>query len=89
MKEVNDGYQYVFLYQNDYTSSTNNQLFHTETLEHGVGYTKTSWGDQSFYFLTINLLDIEDDELFIRYGASGTWADTWKNRNIRLEFEFY
>lgn len=88
MREVNNGYQYVFVYQEDWTTGTGNYLFHTETIEHGGSGLETDWDDYDFYMLTIDLDDIDDGELFIRYGASGSWSDDWKNRNIRVTFEF-
>jgi len=88
MREINDGYQYIFVYQNDNDSSTGNELFDSVAIEHGAGYLKTTWDDYTFVSTSINLNDIEDDELVIRYGASGNYSDDWQNRNVWITYQF-
>lgn len=89
MKEINAGYQYIFIYRNDYSSETNNLLFDSETIEYGGGgFAKTSWGDYLFETIDIQLSSFEDDLFVIRYGASGFGEDDWANRDLRIIFEF-
>lgn len=88
LKEIDDGYQYVFVYRNDFSTSTGNYLFYQENIEHGVGEKDTDWADYTFTTITIDLDDFVDDKVIIRYGASGWWNDDWSNRNLRVSFDF-
>lgn len=88
MHEVQDGYQYVYVYRNDYSTNTGNYLFYQENIEHGPGYKETTWSDYSFTTITIDLDDFVDDKFAIRYNASGWFGDDWENRNLRVHFYF-
>ena len=88
MREVRDGYQYIFIYRNDYSTSTENYLFYQENIEHGPGELDTEWADYTFTTITIDLDDFVDGKFIVRYGASGNWSDDWKNRNLRVYFDF-
>lgn len=95
VKEVDDGYQYVFLYYNssckgnsvwdkveDFVvgSDDDPSLLYTYKFEHGPGEKDTSWSTHSFT-TTIPLDDITAN-LYIRYGASGKGDDNWINKNV-------
>lgn len=89
MKEYNPGYQYIYLYRNDYSSETGNLLFDSEIIEFGGGgFATTTWGDYMYETITISLDDFENDRFFIRYDASGMFEDDWGNRYLRIYFQF-
>lgn len=114
VSEVNDGYQYVFLYNtttvksrsNDniissyvnifvdaMSSAIHNALGESEArkedeglvssvwkFEHSPGKKDTSWGAYGATFrVPVARLD---EAIYIRYGASGNFEDTWKNQNV-------
>ena len=102
ISEQNDGYQYVFLYKNKTCVDTSSlDYFISNTLygktpddptllcsyrfEHTPGIADSSWNYYSFTSY-INIEDLEN-ELYIRYGASGKFDDNWLNRDIVLNVE--
>ncbi|MBO5439090.1 MAG: InlB B-repeat-containing protein [Clostridia bacterium] len=102
ISEQNDGYQYVFLYKNktcvdisslDYFISntlygktpSNPTLLCSYRFEHTPGIADSSWNQYSFTSY-INIEDLEN-QLYIRYGASGKYDDNWLNRNVILNVE--
>lgn len=86
IKEVNDGYQYVFLY--DGISSNANQLCPGVQIEHSPGEANANYKDFSMEF-NIDINDIIDNKIIIRYGASGKNDDDWINTELYLRFAFY
>ena len=99
ISEVNDGYQYVFLYSNKKCTDGNissitdaldkyvfdkdkvdPSLMYMHKIEHSPGQQSSSWKTFSFT-ITLDLTLFEDD-LYIRYGASGQGEDTWENKEI-------
>ncbi len=87
-KEVDDGYQHIFLY--DGSLQTSNLLGSYE-FEHGSGYKNTQYNDVDkpyVFIFTIPLAELTSS-FTIRYGASGNYADTWKNKNIRISYMFF
>jgi hypothetical protein len=88
VKEVNDGYQYIFLYDNFLT--TGNELGSYQ-FEHGPGTKKTTYNlpEEPYTFVfTVSLANLTNS-FVIRYGASGNNDDDWKNKNIRVSYMFY
>lgn len=97
-KEIDDGYQYVFLYSDSECKGNNffdkvvdefydpedPSLLYEYRFEHGGTGKDTSWKSHSFS-TTIKMSRLKDD-LFIRYGASGNYDDDWQNRNIVVTF---
>lgn len=102
ISEQHDGYQYVFLYKNqDCVDTASLDYFISNTLygqtpsdptllcsyrfEHSPGIADSNWMPYSF----TAYIDIEDleDELYIRYGASGKYDDNWLNRNVIVYVE--
>lgn len=84
VKEEDDGYQYLFLYNG---ASDSSELLKEIKFEHGSGYKNKNYLTHTFYVYNINLSKL-DDILVVRYGASGNWEDTWKNKNLKIEFTF-
>ena len=98
-REVNDGYQYLFLYNTTQCQSVGESFLENfvpsagdgikqgmlfkEQFELGAGYKQTSWEVRSFHFYVYvgNLID----NIYLRYGANGFLADTWVNKDIKVE----
>ena len=75
MREINDGYQYVFVYP-EYSSSAM-MIWGSPAID-----TSGSETTQQFY-VTFDLEDI-NDKICILYGASGTGKDDWLNYNLEV-----
>ncbi len=81
MWEVNDGYQHIFLY--DGSGSDANLLWSCD-IEHG----STSAGVHTFQ-IYVPISQLQNVQyLYIRYGASGNFNDTWKNDKIYYEMMY-
>ncbi|MDY0295414.1 MAG: MAC/perforin domain-containing protein [Acholeplasmataceae bacterium] len=86
-KEVYDGYQYIFLYNNDGTESTSGNPLGTIMFEHGPG---KYLGDSITYHFEFDVpLSSIGNDFVLRYGASGSGLDTWKNWDLRVTLVFY
>ncbi len=98
-KEIDSGYQYVFLYADkncksntffdkvldEFYDPADPSLLYEYRFEHGgTGKANTSWAVHEFS-TTIMMNRLKDD-LYIRYGASGKNDDDWQNRNIKATF---
>ena len=99
VKEIDDGYQYIFLYSD--TNCKSNSLFdkivdefydpkdpsllYEYKFEHDPGAKNTKWGSHSFT-ATLKMERLKDD-LYIRYGASGKNDDDWQNKNVVVTFQ--
>jgi hypothetical protein len=87
VKEVWDGYQYIFLYNNDGTESTSGSALGEIMFEHGPGSIKTQ--EETYHFeFDVPLSSIGND-FVIRYGASGAGWDDWKNWDLKVSLIFY
>ncbi len=101
-REQDDGYQYVFLYRGQDCVDTGSvvniisgALFGKDDsdpsllcgfrFEHGGEGENKNWSSHTFS-ASISLKDLSE-QLYIRYGASGNWGDTWNNRNVVLTVE--
>ncbi len=98
LREIDDGYQYVFLYSNTscttaVTKFVDKYLFLGDKAddpsllggykyEHGPGTKYTDWGTLN-YNATVALSDLTKD-IYVRYGASGEKDDDWQNRNVTV-----
>lgn len=88
--EDDPGYQYIFIYRNDYQTETGNYLFGTEIIEHGgPGAAYEVWEQYTYVSNIYNLHEFVNDRFVIRYGASGFGYDGWRNRDLRVHFIFY
>jgi len=84
VREVADGYQYIFLYDG---ASTYANLLSEQRFEHSPNVKNTTWGVHSFDFTGIPLTtDLQ--QLVIRYGASGLFSDDWINKDLKVQFIF-
>ncbi len=79
MKEVDKGYQHIFIYDDD-TSNT-----YLTGCKYSLGGSDkiSSYQTVTFYF-ELNLSNITDNDFVIRYGASGSFDDDWKNQNLSV-----
>ena len=78
--EVNDGYQYVFVY--DGVGSGATLLWESEAIRHGGDGANTNYKVYEMRIL-IPLDKIQNvSALYVRYGASGNYEDNWKNKEI-------
>ncbi len=85
MWEVDEGYQYIFIY--DGAGNDANLLWDTEIIFGGGGIDTTPGVEEFQIYIPIEQLkDVQF--LYIRYGASGWFGDTWRNDEIYLEFMY-
>lgn len=91
--EIDDGYQYLFLYDNLADSTTEQTLKQKDgsncsvQIDHsgsGIGTTYTTYT----YEFEINLSEFQTSNLVIRYGADGKNDDDWKNKNLIISLQF-
>lgn len=80
IKEVHDGYQYIFIY--DDTSTTS--YLRGAQIEHGPGKKDTEYRTYTFYF-EVDINNVRDNDFVIRYGAGGSFSDDWKNKNVKIQ----
>ena len=85
IKEINDGYQYIFLYNG--FESTDLLLAYKE-IEHSSGALNKSFQDYTINFSNISLTTLKSNDIVIRYGASGDNGDTWVNKNLCVSFYY-
>lgn len=81
-----DGYQYMWIY-NGSGSSAN--ILWTQEIEHKVGEQDSNYRTYIFNDAIIDLEDIISNQIYMRYGASGSGNDTLKNKNLKLDFIVY
>lgn len=85
MWEVDDGYQYIFLY--DGPNESSNLIWSVE-IEHG-GSGKSSTPRVYEFEIFVPIESIRNCQyLYIRYGASGMFSDTWQNDIIYYEMMY-
>jgi hypothetical protein len=81
IREVNDGYQHIFIYNGTYSNSV---LLRSIKFEHYPGTNNTTYKTYTFY-IEIDLASVTDNVFYIRYGASGLFSDTWRNKNAKVQ----
>ena len=85
MWEVDEGYQYIFIY--DGSGSNDTLLWETKITFGGSGKDTTPGVKEYQIYIPIDKLkDVQ--YLYIRYGASGAFGDTWRNDQIYLELMY-
>ena len=86
MKEINHGYQYVFIYKSK--QNNQNHLLHNQTYELNGNSLQKNYVTKSFS-VEFGLNEFLDTHLLVfRYGASGSQDDDWKNKNINITITF-
>ena len=83
--EKDDGYQHVMLYDGSGSGAT---LLGERQFEHGGSKKDTNPADYEFVF-EINLSNMTNKNLCVRYSASGFGADTWYNTTMTCSITFY
>ncbi len=86
MKEVDSGYQEFYIY-NGAEMTSSNLLFQKTDYEYGGSSKKTTYGKVSFS-KTLNLIEIQNPSLYIRYGAHGSGRDNWMNKNLYVTIQY-
>lgn len=80
--EVNDGYQYIFIYDGE---SKNANLLAEQKFE-------ISSSSEKVLPVFTFIIDIEKlknvDVLYVRYGASGNWSDTWHTNEFKAARQY-
>lgn len=94
MCEVNNGYQYICIYNNLCTNMTDEEKDSHKVapdIKHSYGGsdTETSYSTVYFVFENIPIEKFSDGHrMVLRYGASGKYEDDWKNKNLCIELEY-
>lgn len=86
ISEVDDGYQYMWIYDG---SGSNANILWTQEIEHKVGSADSIYRTYIFEDALIDLSQINSNTIYMRYGASGSGSDIWKNKNLKLDFVAY
>ena len=85
MWEVNDGYQYIFIYDGSGSGAT--LLWEQQITFGGNGKDSTPGVEEFQIYIPLDKLK-NVQFLYIRYGASGAFSDTWQNDRIYLELMY-
>lgn len=87
MREINHGYQYLFLYKS--LEDNNNHLLYTKQFELNGNKLQKNYTNESFTFSDIPIREFLDTHLLVfRYGASGSANDDWQNKNVKITLTF-
>ena len=70
-------------------SGSSANILWTQEIEHKVGEQDSNYRTYIFNDAIIDLSQIKSNTIDIRYGASGSDEDTWKNKNLKLYFVVY
>lgn len=81
-KEVNDGYQYFFIFKSSLES--NEHLIHTQQFEHVPGSKDKTYITEEFNLNAISIDQFSGKTFIIRWGASGSFNDDWYNKNLQV-----
>lgn len=70
-------------------SGSSANILWTQEIEHKVGEQDSNYRTYIFNDAIIDLSQINSNIIYMRYGASGSGSDTWKNKNLKLDFVAY
>ena len=84
--EVNDGYQYFWIYNG--TSDTSKNLYGKE-FEHKPGSKDGNARKYIYNDIEFNLSDVISNSVYVRYGAAGSGEDNWVNYNLKVSIRVY
>jgi hypothetical protein len=87
--EVNDGYQFIALFSS--TAQDNQYLLARIDFEHTPGSADKSWRihyEAELKFDNVSVDALTNNQFIIRYGASGSGNDTWKNKDLQIQLIF-
>ena len=84
--EVNDGYQYFWIYNG--TSDTSKNLYGKE-FEHKPGSKDSNARKYIYNDIEFNLSDVISNSVYVRYGAAGSGEDNWVNYNLKVSIRIY
>ncbi len=86
LKKIDRGTQYVFIYNNSNDSSSNPCLYGFDWAHQVVDY--YSWYNDINATLDISQLSYTNNYFYLLFGASGSYNDDWKYRNINVMLTF-
>lgn len=87
MKEINEGYQYLFVYKSE--KNNDNHLLYTRKFELIRDKLQKNYTLETFVFKDVVINEFLDTHLLVfRYGASGVGSDDWMNKNVKVTLEF-
>jgi hypothetical protein len=89
VREVDDGYQYIFLFNSPIKD--NKYLITTVRFEHTPGKYDGNWWvhyESQLKFENISIDKFMNNEFVLRYGASGSGFDDWKNKDLKVQLLF-
>lgn len=87
MKEIDDGYQYVFVYKSQ--ENNDNHLLYTKEIELNGTKKQKDYTSVTIKFDAIYLNELLDTHMLVfRYGAKGAFSDNWMNKNVNITLTF-
>ncbi len=84
--EINDGYQYFWVYNGNQDTSKN---LYGKEFEHKPGSKDGTARKYIFNDIEFNLSDMITNRVYIRYGAAGSGEDNWVNYNLKVNIKIY
>jgi len=85
IKEVNDGYQQIFIYNTQEENEEKDNKLAEIRLDTP---NKNDWIAMSGETSDIKIVNFTEQSFIIRFDASGHDEDTWKNRNVYVKLRF-
>ena len=85
IREINDGYQHIFIYNGVESNST---LLGSKQIEHGSGVKDTTYKIYTVIFENISLSSFSTNDIVVRFGASGSSNDNWHNKNLSITLAY-
>ncbi len=84
--EINDGYQYFWIYDR---YASNGTSLYGQQFEHNHGDQDSTSRRYIFSNIEFDLDDIIDNTIYVRHGASGSGSDTWCNYDLSPQIKIY
>lgn len=85
-KEQDDGYQEILIFNSFYEENVGKALDKKTDIELTPGKIQKEYSTVTVY-LTIDLSKVENDMIYIRWGAHGSGYDDWYCKNVKVYFE--
>lgn len=83
IKEKNDGYQELYVYQTASNNASSLVSGYTN-FEHDPSGVNRTYATYEFY-AEINISDIINNKIYLRYSAHGFWGNKWYNKNLEVQ----
>ncbi len=88
VKEVDDGYQYIYLYSSPVANNAYDcgvMTTGSNRFEHKPGSKDANWGIHEFTFKNVDINRFTEASFVIRYNASGDGDDDWKRGTGQIQ----